>query len=217
MKNRVAASNPSAIARIKEAFGDEGDLSRWGNLTPEQCHRLGIAANNSDQQKKLVATALRHVERIFQNQAEIERLTAEALALGLKTAEEINGYIIKSAIASAKHEASIERSQHKLGQQLQMIKAETLSDKAIATADFRQRLLLLRANHQSKLAIGQASFSARLREIQAAPRLALQQQKAQRQFDDYINPKPTATPGLAGSPGGGGLWGGIVNFLLGRR
>lgn len=222
MRSRVAAASSSAVSRINQSFG--WDLSQWGELTPEQVRQMAVKAKASRLQKQLVEAASKHFQEFLSNQKEIERLTQEAIGLGLKTDAEIQGYINKAAIASAKHDAQIQKLEHQLRQELQLVQGQLLSDKALSTASFQQRLLLLRANHQSSLQIGNQAFQQQLRSIQQAPALAAAETQRKAAFTAYINakdysPYPTnlSGSGLTGNSSSGGLFGRIFNFLTGRK
>ncbi len=233
MKNRVAASASGALAHINEAFG--WNLAQWGNLTPDQVRQLAKDAKDSRIQRKLVETAWKYFQEFVSNQKEIERLTAEAIALGLKTKAEIDQYIWKTAIESAKHDAGIQKLAHTLGQELNLVQGKLASDKALATASFQQRLQLLVAAHQGKISVGNASFAQRLAEIQAAPARAIAQQQKMAGFMAYINardhdPIPaygegggassstsSSTGGGSTSGGRGGFLGGLMSFFTGRK
>ncbi len=216
--NRVAGENSGASNRIKSAFGI--DLSQWGNLSPEQVREMAMRAKQSKIQKQLVEAASRHFQEFLSNQKEIERLTQEALSLGLKTDVEIRGYINKAAIASAKYDAKIMQLEQQLKQEQQMIRAESLSEKALSTANFQQRLLLLRYTHQARLQAGNAGFQQQLAQARELPALAAAEANNRAAFNAYINardynPYP-ATNGSQSASSGGGFFGRILNFLTGK-
>ena len=219
-------SQVSGIKHVASEFGH--DLSQMGNLTPEQVHEAARQAKILNLQRQLAAAMVKHLEKIYQNKAEIERLTLEAMERGLEVKEEIDKYVQQAIVASAKHEAHIQKLDHQLRQELQMVQGQLLSDKALATANFQQRLQLLRANHQAKSQIALHGFQQRLQEIQASPALAIAANQRKAAFTNYINakdydPVPTnfggqtspAQQGLASR--GGGFLGGLLNFFTGRK
>jgi hypothetical protein len=219
MRSRVAAAASNAVQRINQSFG--WNLSQWGELTPDQVRQMAMKTKASHLRRQLVEAASKHFQEFLSNQKEIERLTQEAIGLGLKTDAEIQGYINKAAIASAKHDAKIQQLEHQLNQELQMVRAESLSEKALATASFQQRLLLLRHTHQVQLQAGNTSFQQQLRQAQQLPAIAAAEARNRAAFTDYINardynPYPTVG-GNSGSQGGGGLFSKIVSFLTGRK
>ena len=210
------------IQHVASEFGH--DLSRFGNLTPEQVHEAARQAKILNLQRQLAAAMVKHLEKIYQNKAEIERLTLEAMEKGLEAKEQIDKYVQQAIIASAKHDAHIQKLDHQLKQELQMVQGQLLSDKALTTASFQQRLQLLRANHQAKSQIALHGFQQRLKEIQASPAIAIAANQRKAAFTAYINAKdydPTpnfgggqASPGQRGSAsGGGGFLGGLLNFF----
>lgn len=220
MKSKVAAASSSAVSRINQSFG--WNLSQWGELTPEHVRQMAMKTKARHLQRQLVETASKYFQEFLSDDKEIEKLTLEAIGIGLKTDAEIQGYINKAAIASAKHNAKIQQLEHQLRQELQMVRAESLSETALATASFQQRLLLLRANHQSQLQSGNQSFQQQLRQIQQAPALAAAESQRKAAFTAYINakdysPYPTNLPGSTGNSSSGGLFGRIFNFLTGRK
>jgi hypothetical protein len=108
---------------------------------------------------------------------------------GLTAKAEIDKYVQTAVIAGAKHEAHIQKLDHKLKQELSLVQGQLLSDKALATMSFQQRLLLLRANHQAKGQIQQNSFAQNLKAIQASPQQAIAMQQKRGAFNAYINAK----------------------------
>jgi hypothetical protein len=99
-------------------------------------------------ESKQLATAMtRHLNKLYANKPEIERLTLEAIENGLRAKEEIDGYVKKALVAEAKHDQHIVNLNHKLQHELGLIKVEGASTQTLANADFRQRLLLIKANH----------------------------------------------------------------------
>lgn len=217
-------SQVSGVQHVASEFGH--DLSQMGNLTPEQVHEAARQAKILNLQRQLAAAYANHLAKIYQNKAEIERITLEAMEKGLEAKEEIDKYVQQAIIASAKHEAHIQKLDHQLKQELQMVQGQLLSDKALATASFQQRLQLLRANHQAKSQIALHGFQQRMREIQASPALAIAANQKRTAFTAYINakdydPTPTnfggqASPGQRGS-GGGGFLRGLLNFFTGNK
>ena len=226
MQFRVANTG-SGASHVANEFGY--DLRQFGNLTPDQVHAAARHAKLLDLQRQMAAAMKSHLEKIFQNKVEIERLTLEALKSGLKAKEEIDKYVLDAAVASAKHDAHIQKLDHQLKQELNLVQAQSLSDKALQTQSFQQRLRLLQASHQAKSQIQATGFAQRLKEIQASPALAQQQQQARAAFTSYINAKefnPYAEVGTgsgssrspASASGGkrGGFLGGLVSFFTGR-
>jgi hypothetical protein len=60
-----------------------------------------------DLQKQLATALNRHLDKIYANKAEIERLTLEATEKGLTAKAEIDKYVVKAIVAGAKHESHI--------------------------------------------------------------------------------------------------------------
>jgi hypothetical protein len=89
--------------------------------------------------------------------------------------------------------------QHELG----LIKVEGASTQTLANADFRQRLLLIKANHTAKGQIQTNGFQQSLKAIQASPQQDLAMQQKRAAFNSYINAKdfdpiPAVSGGSAG-------------------
>lgn len=224
--NNFRVSKVSGIAHVDKEFGS--NIAQFGNLTPEQVHEAARQAKILNLQRQLAAAMVKHLEKIYQNKAEIERLTLEAMERGLEAKEEIDKYVQQAIIASAKHEAHIQKLDHQLRQELQMVQGQLLSDKALAQASFQQRLQLLRANHQAKSQIALHGFQQRLKEIQVSPALAMAANQRRNAFTAYINAKDIdpipasfggqTSPNQQGSASsGGGFLGGLLNFFTGRK
>lgn len=215
----------SGADHIAQEFGH--DIRQFGNLTPAQVHGAARQAKLLDLQRQMAAAMKAHLEKIFQNKVEIERLTLEAMKAGLKAKEEIDKYVLDAAVASAKHDAHIQKLDHQLKHELQLVQAQMLSDKALQTQSFQQRLRLLQAGHQAKSQIQASGFAEKLKQIQASPALALQQQQARANFTNYINARDFNAYAEIGTGSGssrssssggkrGGFLGGLVSFFTGR-
>jgi hypothetical protein len=213
----------SGVKHVDKEFNS--NITQFGNLTPEQVHEAARQAKILNLQRQLAAAMVKHLEKIYQNKAEIERLTLEAMERGLEAKEEIDKYVQQAIIASAKHDAHIQKLNHQLKQELVVVQGQLLSDKALATASFQQRLQLLRANHQAKSQIALYGFQQRLKEIQASPALAIAATQRRNAFIAYINAKDydpiPANFGSQSSPGGqrlsgGGFLGQLLTFFTGR-
>lgn len=219
---RVAKT--SGIAHVDAEFGSK--IAKFGALTPEDVHEAAREAKILNLQRQLAAAMVKHLEKIYQNKVEIERLTLEAMERGLEAKEEIDKYVQQAIIASAKHDAHIQKLDHQLKQELQLVQGQMLSDKALSTANFQQRLQLLRANHQAKSQIALHGFQQRLKEIQASPALAIAAGQRRTAFSNYINAKDydpihanfgsQPSPGTQASGGRGGFLHGLLNFFTGR-
>ncbi len=218
-------SQVSGVQHVDKEFGS--NIAQFGSLTPEQVHEAARQAKILNLQRQLAAAMVKHLEKIYANKAEIERLTLEAMEKGLEAKEEIDKYVQQAIVASAKHEAHIQKLDHQLKQELQMVQGQLLSDKALSTASFQQRLQLLRANHQAKSQIALHGFQQRLQEIQASPAQAIAANQRRTQFTNYINAKDydpvpanfggQTSPSQQGSASGGGFLGGLLNFFTGRK
>jgi len=223
MDFRVAKTSGSP--HIASEFGY--DPRKHGNLTPEIVHDAGRMAKVLDLQKQLASAMNRHLAKIYANKVEIERLTLEAIETGLTAKAEIDKYVSKAVIAGAKHESHIATLEHKLQHELGLIKVKEASTNTLANADFRQRLLLIKANHQAKGQIQEHGFTQSLRVIQASPRQAITMQNRREGFNAYINAKDfdpiLATAGNSGdmSPIGAGnskgFLGGLFDFFSGKK
>ena len=224
MEYRVGKTG--GAAHVTREFGYSP--AQYGNLTPELVRDAARAAKTSDLQKQLATAMTRHLNKLYANKPEIERLTLEAIENGLRAKEEIDQYIKKALVASAKHDQHIVNLNHKLQQELGLIKVEGASTQTLANADFRQRLLLIRANHQAKGQIQQNSFQQSLKAIQVSPQQAIAMQQKRTAFANYINAKdfdpiPAVPSGSAGGNGsiasnnGKGFLGGLFDFFSGRK
>ena len=177
----------SGAAHVAKEFGY--NPGQYGNLTPELVHDAARAAKISALQKQLAIAMNRHVTKIRSNKVEIERLTLEAIENGLTDKAAIDKYVAKAIVAGAKHDKHIATLSHELQQQLNLVTVEGASEVTIANANFRQRLLLIKANHQAKGEIQQNRFQQSLKAIQADPQQAIAKQAKRSAFTTYINAK----------------------------
>ena len=218
------AQTPGA-AHVAKEFGYQS-----GPLTAEMVHDAARTAKILELQKKLRTAYNRHCDKIRANKVEIERLTLEAIEGGLKDKAEIDKYVSKAIIAAAKHDQHIINLSQQLQHELGLIKVEGASTQTLQNADFRQRLLLIKANHQAKGEIQQNGFQQSLRVIQASPQQAIAMQGRRSAFNNYINAKDfDAVPAVPGGSGGGnsssmsvsgngkGFLGGLFDFFSGRK
>jgi len=216
----------SGAAHVAREFGySPGD---YGNLTPEIVHDAARTAKITDLQKQLATAMNRHVAKIRANKVEIERLTLEAVEGGLTDKAEIDKYVVKAIVAGAKHEQHIVNLEQKLQHELGLIKVQSASTQTLQNADFRQRLLLIKASHQAKGQIQQNGFQQSLKAIQASPQQAIAMQAKRANFSNYINAKDfDPIPAVSGVSAGGnspiasnsqkGFLGGLFDFFSGRN
>ncbi|MEG4287273.1 hypothetical protein QUB68_29630 [Microcoleus sp. A006_D1] len=215
------AKTPGA-AHVAKQFGYQS-----GPLTPEIVHEAARQAKILELQKQLRTAYNRHHVKIRANTVEVERLTLEAIESGLTDKLQIDKYVDKAIIAAAKHDQQIVNLQQKLQHELGLIKVEGASTQTLQNMDFRQRLLLIKANHQAKGQIQENGFAQSLRAIQASPQQAIAMQNRRAGFNAYINatgfdPIP-ATAGNSGgmSPVGAGnskgFLGGLFDFFSGKK
>lgn len=224
MQFRVAKT--SGVGHVSREFGY--DLSQYGNLTPELVHDAARTAKVLELQKQLATALNRHLDKIYANKAEIERLTLEATEKGLTAKAEIDKYVVKAIVAGAKHESHIATLEQKLQNELNLVKVQGASTQTLQNADFRQRLLLIKANHQAKGQIQVNGFQQSLKAIQASPQQAIAMQAKRSAFNAYINAKDfDPIPVTAGNSGGGnspiagnngkGFLGGLFDFFSGKK
>ena len=222
MQNFRVAQTPGA-AHIKRQFNYHS-----GPLTPEMVNEAGKEAKILDLQKQLRTAYNRHDAKIRANTVEIERLTLEAQENGLTDTLQIDKYVAKAIVAGAKYDQNIINLQQKLQQELGLIKVESASTQTLQNADFRQRLLLIKANHTAKGQIQQNGFQQSLKAIQASPQQAIAMQAKRSAFNNYINAKDfDPIPAVSGGSGGGnspivsnnskGFLGGLFDFFSGRK
>ncbi|MEG3972290.1 hypothetical protein QUA00_32415 [Microcoleus sp. T2B6] len=219
-KFRVAAT-PGA-AKVRQQFNYES-----GPLTPEMVNAAAKEAKVLDLQKQLRTAYNRHHAKIRANTVEVERLTLEAIESGLTDKLQIDKYVDKAIVASANHDQKIINLQQQLQHELGLIKVQGASTQTLQNMDFRQRLLLIKANHQAKGQIQQSSFQQSLKAIQASPQQAIAMQQRRTEFNNYINAKDfDPVPAVGGSSGGGnssianngkGFLGGLFDFFSGKR
>lgn len=223
MMQRFRVTQTPGAAHIKRQFNYES-----GPLSPEIVNAAAKEAKILELQKQLRTAYNRHHAKIRANTVEVERLTLEAIESGLSDKLQIDKYVDKAIIASAKHDQAIINLQQKLQHELGLIKVEGASVQTLQNIDFRQRLLLIKANHQAKGQIQESSFQQSLKAIQASPQRAIAMQQRRANFNDYINAKNfdavPAVPGSSGnsnglSVGGGskGFLGGLFDFFSGRK
>lgn len=214
-------SKTGGAKHVEREFGVP--ISQFGNLTPQQVNEAAKQAKIMQLQAKLTKAMVTHCESIYKNKAEIERLTLQAIESGLKSKEEIDRYVNKAIVAGAKHDASIQLLKSKLDNELNLVKGKLLSDTALATMSFQQKLRLMQANHGSQQQILANGFEQQLRAIQASPQLAIAAQNQSAQLDAYINARDfDALPALGGSSSQsnstrGGFLNGLFNFFTGRN
>lgn len=224
MQFRVAKT--SGVGHVSREFGY--DLSQYGNLTPELVHDAARTAKVLELQKQLATALNRHLDKIYANKAEIERLTLEATEKGLTAKAEIDKYVVKAIVAGAKHDSHIANLEQKLQHELNLVKVQGASNQTLANADFRQRLLLIKANHQAKGQIQVNGFQQSLKAIQASPQQDLAMQQRRANFNAYINARDfdpiSATAGNSGggnspiaSNNGKGFLGGLFDFFSGKK
>jgi hypothetical protein len=213
----------SGAAHVAREFGYNS-----GELTPEMVHEHARLAKVLELQKQLRTAYNRHDAKIRANKVEIERLTLEAIKAGLTDKAEIDKYVSQAIIAGAKHDQHIVDLNHKLQHELNLVKVQGASTQTLQNMDFRQRLLLIKANHQAKGQIQQNSFQQSLKAIQASPQQAIAMQNKRGALNAYINARDydpiPALPGGSGnsnSPSLGGnskgFLGGLFDFFTGKR
>ena len=218
MQFRVAQT-PGA-AHVQKEFGYQS-----GMLTPEIVHEAARQAKILDLQKQLRTAYNRHDAKIRANKVEIERLTLEAIDSGLKDGIQIQKYVNDAIKAAAKYDSKIATLAHQLQNELDLVTVEGLSTTTLANMDFRQRLLLIKADHQAKGEIRTNGFQQSLRLIQASPQQAIAMQGRKAALNNYINAKdfdavpavPGGNSGLSISGNGNGFFGGLFNFFSGRK
>lgn len=223
MQQRFRVAATSGAGHIKRQFNYES-----GPLTPEMVNAAGKEAKVLELQKQLRTAYNRHDAKIRANTVEIERLTLEAQENGLTDTLQIDKYVAKAIVASAKYDQNIVNLQQKLQHELGLIKVEGASTQTLQNVDFRQRLLLIKANHQAKGQIQQNGFQQSLKAIQASPQQAIAMQQKRTAFNAYINAKDfDPIPATAGNSGGGnspiatnngkGFLGGLFDFFSGKN
>jgi hypothetical protein len=214
----------SGASNVAREFGY--NPAQYGNLTPELVHDAARVAKISDIQKQLATAMNRHVAKIRANKVEIERLTLEAIEGGLTDKAQIDKYVAKAIVAAAKHDQQIINLQQQLQHELGLIKVDGASTQTLQNADFRQRLLLIKANHQAKGQIQVDGFQQSLKAIQASPQQAIAMQAKRSAFNNYINAKDfDPIPAVASNSGGNspiantgkGFLGGLFDFFTGKK
>lgn len=226
MELNYRVGKTSGAAHVAKEFGY--NPAQYGNLTPELVHDAARQAKVTDLQKQLATAMNRHVAKIRANKVEIERLTLEAIEGGLTDKAEIDKYVVKAIVAGAKHDQHIVNLEQKLQHELGLIKVQGASTQTLQNMDFRQRLLLIKANHQAKGQIQQNGFQQSLKAIQASPQQAIAMQQRRSAFNNYINAKdfdpiPAVPSGSSGgnnsamSNNGKGFLGGLFDFFTGNK
>jgi len=223
MQQQFRVAQTPGAAKIKRQFNYES-----GPLTPEIVNAAAKEAKILDLQKQLRTAYNRHDAKIRANTVEIERLTLEAQENGLTDTLQIDKYVTKAIVASAKYDQNIVNLQQKLQHELGLIKVEGASTQTLQNMDFRQRLLLIKANHQVKGQIQTNGFQQSLQAIQASPQQAIAQQQKRSAFNNYINAKDfDPIPAVAGVSTGGnspiannnqkGFLGDLFDFFTGKN
>ncbi|MEG4281001.1 hypothetical protein QUA62_26600 [Microcoleus sp. MON1_C1] len=220
MQFRVAQT--SGAGHVAREFGYHS-----GTLTPEMVHEAARQAKVLDLQKQLRTAYNRHDAKIRANKVELERLTLEAIENGLTDKAQIDKYVSKAIVAGAKHDQHIVNLSQQLQHELGLVKVQGASTQTLQNADFRQRLLLIKANHTAKGQIQVNGFQQSLKAIQASPQQAIAMQQKRANFNNYINAKdfdpiPAVTSNSGGkpaNPGGNskGFLDGLFGFFTGRN
>jgi hypothetical protein len=167
-------------------------------------HDAARTAKILDLQKQLRTAYNRHDAKIRANKVELERLTLEAIEGGLTDKAQIDKYVSKAIVAGAKHDQHIVNLSQQLQNELNLVKVQGASTQTLANADFRQRLLLIKANHQAKGQIQLHSFQQSLKAIQVSPQQAIAMQAKRAAFNSYINAKDfDPIPNVSGGSTGG--------------
>jgi len=222
IQNFRVAQTPGA-AKVKKQFNYES-----GPLTPEIVNQAGKEAKILELQKQLRTAYNRHHAKIRANTVEVERLTLEAIENGLTDTLQIDKYVDKAIIASAKYDQNIINLQQQLQHALGLVKVEGASTQTLQNMDFRQRLLLIKANHQAKGEIQTNGFQQSLKAIQASPQQVIAMQQKRTNFSNYINTKEfdpiPAVSGVSASVNSPiasnsqkGFLGGLFDFFSGRN
>lgn len=222
IQNFRVAQTPGA-AKVKKQFNYES-----GPLTPEIVNQAGKEAKILELQKQLRTAYNRHHAKIRANTVEVERLTLEAIENGLTDTLQIDKYVDKAIIASAKYDQNIINLQQQLQHALGLVKVKGASTQTLQNMDFRQRLLLIKANHQAKGEIQTNGFQQSLKAIQASPQQAIAMQQKRTNFSNYINAKEfdpiPAVSGVSASVNSPiasnsqkGFLGGLFDFFSGRN
>jgi hypothetical protein len=190
-------------------------------------HEAARQAKILELQKQLRTAYNRHDAKIRANKVELERLTLEAIENGLTDKAQIDKYVSKAIVAGAKHDQHIVNLSQQLQHELGLVKVQGASTQTLQNADFRQRLLLIKASHQAKGQIQQNGFQQSLKAIQASPQQAIAMQTKRANFNAYINAKDfDPIPATAGNSGGGdspiasngkGFLGGLFDFFTGKN
>jgi hypothetical protein len=220
MQIRVAQT--SGAAHVAKEFDYHS-----GTLTAQMVNEAARKAKILDLQKTLRTAYNRHDAKIRANKVELERLTLEAIENGLTDKAQIDKYVSKAIVAGAKHDQHIVNLSQQLQHELGLVKVQGESSQTLQNVDFRQRLLLIKANHQAKGQIQQNGFQQSLKAIQASPQQAIAMQAKRSAFNNYINAKdfdpiPAVSGGSAGnnSPianNGKGFLGGLFDFFTGKN
>jgi phage baseplate assembly protein W len=210
MQFRVAKT--SGDAHVAREFGYHS-----GPLTPEIVHDAARTAKILELQKQLRTAYNRHDARIRANKVELERLTLEAIEGGLTDKAQIDKYVGKAIVAGAKHDQHIVDLNQQLQHELNLVKVQRASTQTLANTGFRQRLLLIKANHTAKGQIQLHSFAQSLKAIQASPQQAIDMQQKRANFNAYINAKDfdpiSAVSGVSAGGNSSGMGNNSKGFL----
>jgi hypothetical protein len=222
MQQQFRVAQTPGTAKIKRQFNYES-----GPLTPEIVNQAGKEAKILELEKQLRIAYNRHHAKIRANTVEVERLTLETVENGLTDTLQIDKYVDKAIIASAKYDQNILNLQQELQHALGLVKVQGASNQTLQNTSFRQQLLLIQANHHAKGQIQQNGFQQSLKAIQASPQQAIAMQQKRTNFNNYINAKdfdpipvvPGNSGGMNANPGGNpkGFLGGLMDFFTGRN
>jgi hypothetical protein len=210
MQFRVAKT--SGAEHVAREFGYNS-----GPLTPEMVHEAARTAKILDLQKQLRTAYNRHDAKIRANKVELERLTLEAIESGLIDKAQIDKYVGKAIVAGAKHDQHIADLSQQLQHELSLVKVQGASNQTLANTGFRQRLLLIKANHGAKGQIQANGFAQSLKAIQASPQQAIEMQAKRSAFNAYINAKDfdpiSAVSGVSAGDNSSGMGNNSKGFL----
>jgi hypothetical protein len=222
MQQQFRVAQTPGTAKIKRQFNYES-----GPLTPEIVNQAGKEAKILELEKQLRIAYNRHHAKIRANTVEVERLTLETVENGLTDTLQIDKYVDKAIIASAKYDQNILNLQQELQHALGLVKVQGASNQTLQNTSFRQQLLLIQANHHAKGQIQQNGFQQSLKAIQASPQQAIAMQQKRTNFNNYINAKdfdpipvvPGNSGGMNANPGDNpkGFLGGLMDFFTGRN
>ena len=137
------------------------DLSKLGNLTPEDVGRVANQVKELRNQKQYAKAVKNHYKQLVQLVSEIENIRLEAIKLGLTAEKEIQKYILEAIKEDEKFKSFMTLLGVKKDQELNFISRVTEKKKEGLIANFKRKLDLMFLREGGKERVAVANFNQR--------------------------------------------------------